>query len=269
MRRLVLACALVGCRPEVGERPSLVDSPRILAVRAEPAEAAPGQEVSYTALIAGTDALVSFATCLVPKPLGDPSIVSSACLRDVVPSLEIPSDACARFGPEPPPGGYRPRDPDGTGGYYVPIRATLLGDTAFHLERVTCSLGDAAVDLARTFAREYQPNHNPQKPSVDVRWTAGRATITVGWRAEDVESYLWLDREAQRLVTRRESMRVSFFADDGAFDADHRGRDEDDPATTVENGWEPGTRGRAHLWIVLRDARGGVAWRDLVVSPTP
>lgn len=268
MKRLVVLLLLTGCRPEVGDRPSLVDAPRILAVRADPAEGSPGQEVRYTALVAATDATVTFATCLVPKPLGDPSIVSSACLHDVVPSLVLPADACARFGPEPPPGGYRPRDPDGTGGYYVPIRAELLGTTAFHLERVTCSLANTAVDLARQFAREYVPNRNPEPPSVEVRWEGSRATIVVGWRAEDAESYLWLARDTQTLITRRESLRVSFFADDGVFDVDHLGRAENDPSTTVENGWQPGTRAKTHLWVVLRDARGGVGWRDLVVSPT-
>jgi hypothetical protein len=40
--------------------------------------------------------------------------------------------------------------------------------------------------------------------------------------------------------------------------------------TTTDDGWDaPGDAGTVHLWIVLRDSRGGVAFAedDLVVGP--
>ena len=54
-------------------------------------------------------------------------------------------------------------------------------------------------------------------------------------------------------------MRVSWYATAGAFDTETTGRAEDDPATTTPNGWSaPGAPGVVHVWIVLRDSRGGV-----------
>ena len=44
---LVLASA---CRPNLGNPPSIVDGPRILAIRGTPPEAAPGASVTYDIL---------------------------------------------------------------------------------------------------------------------------------------------------------------------------------------------------------------------------
>ncbi len=299
-----------GCRPDLGERDSLVEAPRILAVRGEPAEARPGDTVTYTALVASPDGsaitTLRWATCVTPKPLAEPSIVAAACLGDDgvepgsdpgdagdVATLALPADACSLFGPEPPPGGYRPRDPDPTGGYYVPIRASLGApgtsdtrgaDAAFQLERVGCSLGDAPVELARTFARTYVANLNPASPSVVLSREgavvaeggavarAAALEIAVAWRAEDAETYVYFDRPSQTLTTKREWMRVSWFASAGSFAVDHAGADEraeGDGATTLSNAWmAPVSAGPVHFWVVLRDARGGVAWttRELEVQ---
>jgi hypothetical protein len=53
-------------------------------------------------------------------------------------------------------------------------------------------------------------------------------------------------------------MRVSWFVTGGSLADDVTGRAEDDLATTTETTWlAPSTRGVAHLWLVLRDRRGG------------
>jgi hypothetical protein len=297
----VLGGLASGCRPDLVERTSLVDAPRILAVRGEPAEARPGEAVTYTALVAAPDGSsvteLRWATCLTPKPLAEPSIVSSACLSvgGVEPAnatgptaatatIALPSAACSLFGPEPPPGGYRPRAPDPTGGYYVPIRAALAlpdAEPAFLLERVSCSLGDAAVDLARTFAMTYVANLNPASPIVvvsragavvtegDTVSMGARLEVSLSWRAEDAETYVYFDRTSQTLTTKREWMRASWFASTGTFEVDHSGRDEGDAATTLANAWRaPAEPGVVHLWLVLHDARGGAAWaaRDVRVE---
>ncbi|MGC4067075.1 MAG: hypothetical protein QM784_21040, partial [Polyangiaceae bacterium] len=44
-----------GCRPDVEGRASLVETERVLAIRSEPAEAAPGASVSYSALYVTKD----------------------------------------------------------------------------------------------------------------------------------------------------------------------------------------------------------------------
>jgi len=72
------------------------------------------------------------------------------------------------------------------------------------------------------------------------------------------------------LVPHRESMRVSWFASAGSFEHEVTGRDEGDLATTTDNSWSaPATAGPVHLWIVLRDSRGGVdfAAYELQVAP--
>ncbi len=82
---------------------------------------------------------------------------------------------------------------------------------------------------------------------------------------DGAERYLWFDPDARVLTTRREQMRVSWFASGGLFDRDRTGRDEDDPTTTSDDAWTaPPSPALVRAWIVLRDARGGVAWRALV-----
>ena len=56
-------------------------------------------------------------------------------------------------------------------------------------------------------------------------------------------------------------MQVAWYSTDGAFDTESTGRAETDPATTTSNGWSaPSTAATepVHLWVVLRDSRGGV-----------
>jgi hypothetical protein len=54
-------------------------------------------------------------------------------------------------------------------------------------------------------------------------------------------------------------MRVSWFVTAGALDEEVTGRDEDDHGLTTATTWQaPATRGVAHVWLVLRDSRGGV-----------
>jgi hypothetical protein len=68
-----------------------------------------------------------------------------------------------------------------------------------------------------------------------------------------------LDVASQSLVAEREWLRVSWFATDGAFAESATGRAAGDPATTTDDSWTaPSQPGPLHLWIVLRDARGGV-----------
>ena|SRR5262252_8597711 len=76
------------------------------------------------------------------------------------------------------------------------------------------------------------------------------------------ESYVLYDLQSRQLVERREAMRLSWFATAGSFTNDSTGRTaEEYPAVDTGNDWTaPTTPGEVHLWIVLRDSRGGVAW---------
>ena len=114
---LVLASAW-GCKPAEEGRPSLLDSPRILAIQATPAEVAPEKPTTLQILRAGPsgplDASdVSLGFCVKRKAIAAPGVVAEACLTlkpsdALVPilgaepiSAAIPKDACSLFGPKP------------------------------------------------------------------------------------------------------------------------------------------------------------------------
>ena len=294
------------CAPSLGQRDSLVTRERVLAIRGEPAEAAPGDDVTYTALVASPDGTVTasaiaWAACATPKPLGENDVVPPECLGggDAVRPLgdasassaihaALPSDACALYGPDTPSGDYRPRDPDVTGGFYEPVRATLASGSgsAIHLERVACKLANAPADVASDFAKRYVRNANPH---LDVSWPSapvvrgGRVELTASWKADDAETYVVFDPASQSVAVRRESMRVSWFASAGSFDADRTGQGAatvgagaapDELATSSTNGWvAPSASGSepivVHVWVVVRDSRGGIEFvaKDLAVAP--
>lgn len=286
---VTVLAAGAACRPDLGARESLVDGDEILAVRAEPAEARPGEPVTFSLLVAsptGTVAgrPVAWAFCATPKRLGENGAVSAACAGDGVTPVDVargdvttavPEGACFDFGPETRSADLRPRDPDVTGGYYAPIRASVAGPAgglvAFGFARLRCNLAGAPAEIARDFAARYAPNRNPTITAFDAPIEAApgaRVTARVSWRPEDAETYLRFDPSGPALLTERESLRVSWHTTGGAFDSDRTGRGEAEAETSTESGWTaPAAPGVVHLWAVLRDARGGVAWasRDVAV----
>jgi hypothetical protein len=81
------------------------------------------------------------------------------------------------------------------------------------------------------------------------------------------ESYVYYDPLTRKLVDRRESMRVAWFAGAGAFEDDHTGRREDEREAFSDGIWTaPNAAGPVHLWAVLRDSRGGISWQSYVVD---
>jgi hypothetical protein len=280
---LAILGGLAACDAGLDQRLAIVDAPRVLAIVAEPAEARPGATVTYRALVAspdGTlDAAPRWAYCTAPKPPTEDNAVSTSCatgdalqpLGDA-PSVTaaLPTDACTRFGPEVPPGDFRPRDPDATGGFYQPVRADVDALIAFGLSRITCKLANATADLSREYDLRYAANRNPvlelpDEPALAAVPAHADVALTAAWPADAAESYLYFDQLAQALVTRREAMRVSWFATAGAIDVDASAVAEDDPATSVTTTWHTPGPGPATLWFVLRDSRGGVATRAVSV----
>jgi len=217
---------MAGCQPDFGVRASAVQSLRVLAVSADPPEAAPGAKVSYAALVvdgAGQrdDALVDWAYCKKQKALAQLDDADPLCFvfaadylvplgKGTAVAGKLPSDACSLFGPDVPPAQPgmppgRPVDPDATGGFYQPVRLILpdpsdaqfpnvlgLGES-----RVGCGLAGATAgtfDADSTSAAQLTDLH------VDNAWTA------------------------------------------------------------------PGATGAVKLWVVLRDDRGGVSWERYAVA---
>lgn len=290
-----LAAIATACAPTVSSIDWLVTAPRILAVRAEPAEAKPGATASFSALIAaplGTSTgAPSWSFCVATKPLTEDNIVSDACVgtsallaagKGATILAATPSNACSLFGPETQAGGARPSDPDATGGYYQPLRVDLgATEPTFTLVRISCDLANASAAAAATFAQAYVPNHNPQLlalrasmggsvVSLDAIPVGVHVSLTASWPTASAETYAYYDSASDTVSTKRESMALAWYASSGALDQEATGRAEGDRATFSNNGWTaPPSGGSSQLWIVLRDSRGGVDFASYQLTAIP
>ncbi|HEY6036499.1 MAG TPA: hypothetical protein VIV58_19610 [Kofleriaceae bacterium] len=282
MKRFVaIAVALAGCEDALDQRLAIVDRPRVLAVTSEPPEVKPGESATLTALLAGPDGplanVPAWALCAAPKPPTVDNAVADGCVANQVTplgdgasiSVAIPTDACRTFGPDVASAGFRPRDPDPTGGYYQPIRAAVPSlDLAFGFTRITCNLANAPGDVAQQYKTTYVANAQPTLLPLTIDGAPAASasppadtdvTLSVGWPADSVESYLYYDQTSQTLITRREAMRVSWFATAGALAVDASAVAETEAASSVSTTWHTPAAGPAYLWVVLRDSRGGLA----------
>ena len=294
-RALVFVLALgAACRPDFGERESFVDRPEVLAVLLDPPEAKPGEMVMTSLVIASPDGpitapLAAWAFCATPKLLTENGAVSPECLADGVaaipgggPSVTValPTASCSLFGPDVTSADLRPRDPDVTGGFFVPIRARIgqpNGDalTGFGFARTTCNLANAGSEQVTIFAAQYRPNQNPTllpltatvagtPVAFDQIPSGASIVLHASWAPTDAESYAYYDPTTSLVTTKRESMRVSWFATAGDFQEDRTGRTETEPDAFTDNTWTaPSSAGTAHLWAILRDSRGGATAADV------
>lgn len=286
------ATSVASCKPDFGERESLIDRPTVIAVRTDPPEVAPGGAVTTSLLVASPTGPVeapptSWAFCASPKLLSENGAVSVRCTRGgVTPigdayggiSAPIPADACFLFGPEVQASELRPRDPDVTGGFYQPIRATVAagGDPvmAFGFARIACKLANVPAEAATVLGRDYERNQNPTARPIEIVSGAvargARVVLRASWSPEDAERYVMFDVRTQSVVTRRESIRASWFATAGSFESDRTGRAEEEPESFTDNAWTaPDEPANVHLWVVLRDARGGTAFAHLPLEISP
>jgi hypothetical protein len=99
----------------------------------------------------------------------------------------------------------------------------------------------------------------------NVQLCADDCTMPVGCTGP--EEYAYLDPASATIVERHEAMRVSWFATQGSFRDDHTGQEEANYLRTdSDNEWQaPSTPQDLSLWVVLRDARGGVDWQSFRV----
>lgn len=177
---------MAACVPDFVDDTTRVSEPRILAIRAEPAEAAERESVKLVALVAEPrdDSQIAWSLCLDRKPLSELGPVSPQCLQspDLEPSLGVslgssngnessvkatlPDIACQLFGPQRPdpkagePAG-RPVDPDPTGGFYQPALAWLGQTAVLTAVRLACPLSGATREGLVEFNQRYRRNENP------------------------------------------------------------------------------------------------------------
>jgi len=184
--------ALAACQPKFSDRFSEVVGPRVLALRSDPAEAAPRGKVDYRLLVVDDSGIVqhpsvTFAYCTEPKPVNQISDVSAACFgtgdqvmefgTGLAPTGQIPAQACSQFGPNvpltkpgEPPG--RPTDPDSTGGYYQPVILHVQADgtplDALGETRIHCGIASGTVQQLQEYSQRTKPNQNPTLSAVTV-----------------------------------------------------------------------------------------------------
>lgn len=171
-----------------------VHDERVLAIQSSPAQASPGDDVSYRALVASPGGTlgqldIDWAYCTQPKPVDELNDISVECFvrrgDQVVPlgtgptaKGTIPDDACRQFGPDVPQAAVgqaagRPTDPDATGGYYQPLRLFVPVPEAGELlalgsTRITCGLPDATRAQLEEYQKKTQPNENPTLAAVEL-----------------------------------------------------------------------------------------------------
>jgi hypothetical protein len=197
VKRALLLLGLASCVPDLDVDESVLGAPRILAVRATPAEAAPGERVTLEVLYAdATGRLpadgVEWSVCTARRSLAELGGVSRDCLawegEDILPlgfggtvETSLPRDACRLFGPEPPPAepgepAGRVAEPDPSGGYAIPVRAVEPDDDAmvFGAVRLRCGLAGATQAVSADFRRRYRINEAPEIDEIVATFDDGR-----------------------------------------------------------------------------------------------
>jgi hypothetical protein len=342
-RFLVSAAAAHGigaCVPEFDDDSSLLDRPRVLAVRAEPAEAKPGESVTLSALLAAPDAddadpaELEWELCVARKPLTELGPVTPACVTEFRTksdaldplgtggevALTLAADVCRQFGPlQPPPEpgsdvSGRAVDPDSTGGFYQPVMLGLSEvdeEPALAAVRIQCGAANLPQEELIELNQGYRPNENPEFAALElrvddevvevtdapvtvpvgetvewnVRWAecpaeneCGDGLCTAGENATEcredcqtdargctgAERYLNSDLETRTVIESTEELRVGWYATTGGFALAQTGAEGGPEAV---NEWiAPEEPGPVQVWVVLRDDRGGVAYRSVRVE---
>jgi len=264
MKRSLIALALLAACEKSFEPASYVQGVRVLAIKAEPAEVAPGGTTTLTALAVDTNGGLLTATweaCTEP-PLVGYGAINSACLsQDAAPFL-VPLGtelSLAATLPLVAPSDFAP--PDASGGLYLPIRVRVQSKN----ERV-----DAAFHLR--LAQGGTPNHNPTLTGVLVIPAQGdpipldeatpfavhagdRITMRATFSEDSAESYTLMVPGNTQTVT--ELLRVSWFATAGSWTEEVTGLAKPNTVWRADVHFPPaGTT--IDVYVVGRDERGGV-----------
>ncbi|MGH1340895.1 MAG: hypothetical protein ACRBN8_05055 [Nannocystales bacterium] len=297
MTRLAAALAsfaVLGCTPEFDDAPWRVEEPRVLAIASTPAEARPGDPVMLSTLAVSLDGTLAetptWSVCTRPRTAAERTSVTAPCLEEeflepTPASMLVLSDACARFGPNPPPTEgdsepQRPADPDPSGGYFLPVRAQAGDAVAFGALRIRCDLPGVTRAIFDAFEERYLANETPRIHEVsldEVPLSANdiatvnhdsETTITVELPTTAAEAYVRYDSANGVLVDEREWLRVQWFVTDGQLSAGQQTLTDSQSAPPVASTlWTaPPEATTVHAWVVVTDARGGVAWRAFSID---
>ena len=273
-----LALACTDALPEV----SRVDKLRLLSVRLDPPEAAPG-EMALVAPLA-VDPMqrpiaYAWTACDPRLPLEDPADCKDALGIAILAN----GDGRAMFSPDELLATFRrrpgPAAPDreaaaalaGGGRVVLPLVVVVRAgnDTAVAVKRLVWSPGDGPR------------NHNPQllyvvasrqplDPQISRRVPAG-LTVPVGVVQQGIDFEFYDPDGPGPLASRAERHHAHWFATGGSFlhDETVSGQTEDGPRSE-ENEWTaPEQAGTVRLWVVVTDGRGGETWEERPIEVVP
>jgi hypothetical protein len=251
---VALAC---GCQNSFDPQ-SYVTGLRLVAVKAEPPEAAPGDSVAFTTIAvdtAGGPIAIDWAACTRPPPPGQ-AAVNPDCLTSDTAAFLLPMGSGTALTAAVP--AYT-RDQlaaaDATGGQYLPVRQRVRG-ASDHLD------GLYLLRAPGTGPR----NRNPQIVGVNANAVAtseqqpiavplgGQVTLRALLSPDSAESYAVALLGFTRTTT--EVPRVSWYATAGSFSEDRTGLDKPDTVWRADT-HVPAGGGMVDLWVVVREERGG------------
>lgn len=262
--------AIAGCGDSF-DPASLVAGLRVLGVKAEPAEAAPGTEVTLRALVVdtrGREVRLDWAACLL-----GPTPVDPRCVTEDAASYLAPAGSGETATVTMPP--LRQQDlarADFTGGVYLPVRLrarTTSGDPA----EVTAIYG-----MRWSLGLPVPPNRNPTIASVSVvrdgqpialdeatplEVPAGSdVTLRAAFAPGSAEEYLALrgDPRTTPPETTKEVPSVSWFVTAGRIEPDVTGEERPDTTLALGGDRAPAAGTIIDVWAVAREERGGLDW---------
>lgn len=296
---ITLTLLLLGCEINQLARPTLVDRARILGVASEPAEPAPGEQVTLTSLAVDPEEGIGAVTwfgCVLEESSGFGCTLDSEKL-EVLFAMDLESmtpqeqadwfeqvQAAGFIGVEPdlPPSFTVPVDLlDGLteeeaveGKNYLFTLSALPGEgdlDALDLEAQGDTEAETGLKRMPVSLNPF-PNQNPVIASLmldgtfevqdqdTLRVQAGQTyTFVMTLTEESVESYTFVNSEGVA-EDRTEEPYVSFYATGGNF------FQEVSLYPYLEAQWtapvDPETS-EHNLWLVLRDRRGGMTWASL------
>lgn len=265
----LLACAaLAACLP-VEDDPRLVDRLRVLSIRADPPEGPPGTPVLFTALAAhpsGEAPRLQWLSCDAARPTARSPGPGGDCLL---------SEGAARLLGE---GDSLSFDMPRRWLEGLKIENQVAG-VNFRVYLVATH-GEERVEAYKTFRISLNPyaNRNPEIAGA----TAGDAealdaTVTVApasdlklqaVAAEGSEEHLEITTPDGQMFEIDEDLTWDWFSDTGSFRGGAIGyRAGRDLGANLDAVWTaPPTAGPARIWVVVRDGRGGNAFREIAVE---
>jgi hypothetical protein len=144
-------------------------------------------------------------------------------------------------------------------------------------------LANAATDIVDDYNKRYQPNSDPGIAATDViradgstvNLDSGPPTIapgesvvfTAAFADGSAEPFPVLNQRGDALVDQTEDLYMSWFATSGSFEHDRTGVAGTETATSTSNTWKaPDAAMPVTLWLVLRDSRGGTAFKSYSIQ---